>query len=212
MERRMNPASLVCARRLSTTAGTQSSEDAEAEKVKQLTIQFNSALNDLLAQGNLNALFLIYEDMLELGVPPDTTTYNILLRSCFASNDLFGVKEYLATMREESVPFDVETCKLCVQASLVTQNPTLVEPMLEDMISGAISTDLREVSDLTESELDQLLAMMVALRSRKLANYVANERRHHVNGSSFSESFLKLEDLAKRIPAEDASIPQAAST
>jgi Fe-S cluster assembly ATPase SufC len=115
-------------------------------------------------------------------------------------------------MREESVPFDNETCKLCIQASLATQNPTLVEPMLDEMISGVISTNLRDVSDLTESEMDQLLALMVAVRSRKLASYVAQERRHHVNGSSLSEGFLKLEDLASRIPAENTSIPESSSS
>lgn len=115
-------------------------------------------------------------------------------------------------MREENIPFDSETCKLCVQASLATQNPILVESMLEDMISGSLPMNLRNVSGLNETELDQLLAMMVSLRSRKLATYVAQERRNHSTGASVSENFLKLEELAKRLSSDEQTIPQSASS
>lgn len=198
--RKRLPVFQMCRRSLSTASAQQSSA-VEAQTEKKLTEQFNSALNDLLAQQNFNALFLIYEDMLELGVPPDTQTYNILLRSCFASNDLAGVKEYLGTMREEQVTFNAETCRLCIQYSNVTQQVLEVEQLLEELSAGAYSFRLRDVEGLTDADFDTLLTSFVSLRSRKLAEYVIQERLNHVTLGSASSNFLKLQELVDRIPS-----------
>lgn len=114
-------------------------------------------------------------------------------------------------MREEQVPFNAETCSLCIQYANVSEQILEVEQLLEEMIAGAHPFRLRDVDGLTDADFDTLLTSMVSLRSRKLAAYVIQERLNHVNLGSASSNFLKLQELADRIPQEDTT-PSAPKT